>query len=100
LLGTKGKWLRSADYPELLFSIGFSLDGAYKPASTIIATGYSTPVSKGCTIPNEDIIKSFERAKKKKNYKEALGLCQELLRRMPNSETYKKEFASLKTKKN
>lgn len=100
LLGTKGKWIRSLDYPELLFSVGFSLDGAYKPISMVNVTGYTVPKSGSCSTANEDIIKSFERAKKKKNYKEALELCQDLLRRMPNSETYKKEFASLKTKKN
>ena len=97
LLGTKGKWLRSADYPELLFSVAFNLNEKYKPDATIVALGYTVPGLASCPT-NEETLKSFEKAKKKKNYKEALELCQDLLRRMPNSETYKKEFASLKTK--
>jgi hypothetical protein len=99
LLGTKGKWLRSADYPELLFSIGFSLDEKEQSQATIVIAGSGMPQNLNCPT-EKSIIEAFQKAKKKKNYKEALELCQDLLRRMPNSETYKKEFAFLKTKAN
>ncbi len=46
----------------------------------------------------QDFIKAFEKAKNKNKYKEAIGLCEDILRRIPNSVEYKKELADLKVK--
>jgi hypothetical protein len=99
VFSTKGKWLKATEYSFISFSVGFNLgEGSDQVKdninATIVVIGYSLPPS-SC-LSNKAIIKDFERAKKKNNKKEMLEACEELRRRMPNSEEYKKELALLK----
>ncbi len=94
LIGTKGKWIKTTDYTTLNFSIAFCMEeDKERPKASMLVVGYGTP----CPT-HQDIVKAFEKAKKKKNYKEAIALCEDLLRRRPLSEDYKKELAELKAK--
>ena len=96
LIGTKGKWIKTTDYTTLSFSIAFCMEeDKERPKATMLIVGYGSPSN--CPT-YQDIVKAFEKAKKKKNYKEAIGLCEDLLRRRPLSEDYKKELADLKSK--
>jgi hypothetical protein len=87
---TKGQWTRAVEYTTIAFSVAFCEEND-KPNATILVT------LSGSQCPsNQDLIKDLEKAKKKKKYKEALSICEDLIRRFPNSEEYKKEWVSLK----
>jgi hypothetical protein len=96
LLLTKGKWLKSEEYTTFNFSVGFLIEGNDKLKATISVVAYGWPTEKCPT--NNELIKQLEKAQKKEKYKEAIVLCEDLLRRLPNSEEYKKELENLKAK--
>ena len=96
LIGTKGKWIKTDDYTTLNFSIAYCMEeDKERPKASMLVVGYGSPSH--CPT-YQDNVKAFEKAKKKKNYKEAIALCEDLLRRRPLSEVYKKELAELKAK--
>jgi hypothetical protein len=95
LLSTKGQWTRAVEYSIIDFSIAFH-EEKDKPKATVLVTLYSTDGSQQCPS-NQDLIKDLEKAKKKNKYKEAVTICEDLIRRLPDSEDYKKELIFLKS---
>jgi hypothetical protein len=92
LLLTKGNWTRAVEYATFSFSIAFCEADKDKPDATMLVT-----LLTGSNCPsNSDLTSRLEKAKKKKKYKEAAELCEDLLRRLPNSAQYKTELAELK----
>jgi hypothetical protein len=73
-----------------------SIEDKDKLKGDISVVAYGTPVS--CTTTYKYLLKGLEKAKKKEKYKDAIEWCEELLRRYPNSEEYKKEWADLNAK--
>lgn len=98
LLSTKGQWLKADDSATLTFSIAFWIEEEKdRPHATMLVVAYGS--SSFCP-KYQDIVKAYDKAKKKKSYKEAIELCEELRRRNPLSEEYKKEYVELKSKLN
>ena len=95
LLSTKGQWTRAVEYSMIDFSIAFH-EEKDKPKATVLVTLYSTDGSQQCPS-NQDLIKDLEKAKKKEQYKKAVTICEDLIRRFPDSEDYKKELIFLKS---
>jgi hypothetical protein len=96
LLTTKGKWTRAVEYETIDFSIAFHEDED-KPQATMLVTISKYGAIADCPS-NDELIKHLERAKKKAQYKKAILLCEDLIRRFPHSEDYKKELVFLKSK--
>ena len=96
LVGSKGQWLKSTESAYLSFSIGFTMDEKNKMGTTLLVVAYGYPKI-GCAT-NQEVIKAFEKAKKHNTPKEALELCEELLRRLPYTDIYKKELVDLQEK--
>lgn len=97
LLSTKGQWLKANDYAVLNFSIAFWIEEAKakdRPTATLLVVAYG--FSSFCPT-YQDIVKAYEKAKKKKSYREAIDLCEDLRRRNPYSEDFKKEYQELKS---
>jgi hypothetical protein len=99
IVSTKGQWLPAEDKTLVSFSISFLIEDTNKRNKdkfdgTMVVVGYGS-MPTGCPS-NADIVKDFEKAKKKNNTKKQIALCEELLRRMPTSEAYIKELAALK----
>lgn len=95
LASTKGRWSKARQNSKLTITVSFFMDEANIPQSTVGIMAYGLPVN-GCPTDN-DLIKSFNAAKSNKKYKEAIGICEDLIRRLPTSEKYKKELTALKT---
>lgn len=96
LLLTKGKWLKDTAYTSYDFSVAFQIEDGDKLKGSILVEAYASPPSDCPTI--KDAIKGLEKAKKKEKYKKAIEFCEDILRRMPDSDEYKKELAALKSK--
>ncbi|MBL7815905.1 MAG: hypothetical protein JNL70_12895 [Saprospiraceae bacterium] len=96
LLGTKGRWTRSLDHPVLTFTLSFQREGI-EELPAFVNLSITNPIltqRTGC-VTTKSLNAAFEKARKKKDYKHTLYLCEELLRRMPDSAAYKAERASL-----
>ena len=96
LLSTKGRWQKSEEYSKFTFSVAFHMDESNMPNATVAVVAYGLPAN-GCPT-NKDVIELFQKAKKKNQVKEAIELCEDILRRIPTSDEYKKELVTLKSK--
>jgi hypothetical protein len=94
IASTKGQWMTAQKSSKLTLTFSFTLDEIKLPQTNLAIVGYGTLAS-GCPS-DKQLIKSFESAKKKKKYKKAIQLCEDIIRRMPMANEYKQELASLK----
>lgn len=98
LLMTRGKWIKSEIPTTLSFSVAFQMDEEHLPDATIVLVGYGQP--KGGCPSDKSLIKTYEKYKKKDQYKEMKEVCEDLIRRMPKNEFYIQELILLKAEKN
>ena len=95
LLSTKGQWTKVDEYSTLSLTINFDMDESNLKNANISIIAFGLPVN-GCPT-NKDVINAFKKAKKKQKNQEAIELCEDILRRLPNSEEYKLELKNLKS---
>jgi hypothetical protein len=95
LLSTKGQWTKVDEYSALSLKINFDMDESNLKNANVSIIAFGLPAN-GCPT-NKDVINAFKKAKKKQKTQEAIELCEDILRRLPNSEEYKLELKNLKS---
>lgn len=99
LMATAGKWNTATESADLLFSIGFELDGIAKINGDMKINAYGSGAHGGGCESTEELEAQMDKAIKKGKKDKAMAYCEELLRRNPFSVEYANAYNELKDSK-